>query len=678
MGIEENINCLLCNGTNFTLFHDKGRGDSNVRNYSCDSCGFILILPRLTSNQKNDLYKEGQFSEKERNNKTLSDQKIKQSERIAFEYFKVLEKFLEEKIFESNKSCLEIGCGAGSFLRYMKAVGWNVEGIEPDAEFSQRGAEIYDLDIKNDFLEDFKSDNKYNLISSFHVIEHVDDPNDFLSKIWNLLEKDGLLFLECPSIDYLYGPSVDFFFWDVHINTFSNKTLQAFLVKNGFEILQIIKRGGFVNVIAKKVSHRTEFVQYFDGIKRTNELLTERKYFLSNKTIKLKKLYKKIFKVKRKVIKRVKVETISALRPKSKYIFSHLGFHHSKNTGDIALFVSLRKQFQRFFGDIEFNLLNLHEVVNDRIVKKINKTDALIIGGGGLFLKDTNPNDISGWQWPCSLDYIKKIKVPIIIYAVGYNRFRDQADFEDFFKENINMLFEKAIFIGLRNRGSIKKISKYLSDSNKEKIVYQPCSTTLLNDFYPSFKATEGTQKTVAFNLAFDRHYLRYGSADKENEILNSICIVIKKLIENNNKVVFLSHVIEDVQFNIWLKSNGVIIDHVNLVGKPLEEVIRVYKSFNLVVGTRGHSQMMPFGMNIPIISLISHDKLKYFLEDNDLTDKGVDVNNLNLEIVLYELIKKELVNPTDFESRQEHIRNITTDNLQLIKSQVDKHKGIK
>ena len=322
-------------------------------------------------------------------------------------------------------------------------------------------------------------------------------------------------------------------------------------------------------------------------------------------------------------------------------------------------------------------MLNLHNIVDQKLIDTINKTDALIIGGGGLFLKDTNKNDISGWQWPCSIENLKKIKVPIIIYAVGYNRFRNQEDFEPFFKDNINELFKQSSFIGLRNHGSINSVKEYMETNElANKILYQPCSTTLLNDYYPYYYKRETNKiKKIAFNIAFDRHYMRYGSADIENKILNSVCAVIKKLINDGFEVVLLGHVTNDIEFDIWLKANDIYLDYISLIGVDLHKCIEVYRTFDLVAGTRGHSQMIPFGLNIPIISLISHDKLRYFLEDNDLNEKGIELNSSNLEFELYHLITKELKHKTDFSSKQDEIRNITNINLSNIKKSIDAFK---
>ncbi len=675
---EDLKSCYLCGELSFDLLWNKDRNDKKVLNYVCSTCGFVQVFPRMTSNVKEELYEAGKFSEEARGDKVLTDEKIKRSELTSYNYFSILESFLGETLYKQGNSCLEIGCGSGSFLRYMKAASWKVEGIEPDGVFSNRGRLIYDIDIHNTFLEGFKTDKKYDLIASFHVIEHVLDPNTFLKKIYSLLKKDGLLYLECPSIDYMYGDSIDFFFWDVHINTFSNTTLASFLIKNGFKILSERNNRSFINIIAQKLDNyeKEDYKHRFDTKKRVFDLIENRKKKLDNNQTLIfvfKKKLKKVVKTWLKhTIKRKQIKD----ELKQDYTISHLGFHHSKNTGDIALFESIRTQFKHYFGSIDFKLLNLHSLVTLEVVESINKSDALIIGGGGLFLKDTNKNEVSGWQWPCSIEMLEKIKVPIIIYAVGYNRFRDQEDFEPFFSDNINALFNKSAFIGLRNTGSIVSVEKYIKPENFRKIVYQPCSTTLLKDYYQQLdkEREKKPRKTIAFNIAFDRHYLRYGSANSENKKLNAICNVIKKLLKSYH-VVFFSHVTEDYHFNIWLKANNLNIEHINLVGKSVEETIRLYNTFDLIAGTRGHSQMIPFGLNIPILSIISHNKLQYFLEDNELENLGVDITDANLEKTLFEKIVSTLEHTPDLKSKQNNIRNITENNLKVIKSIIDEYK---
>ena len=90
----------------------------------------------------------------------------------------------------------------------------------------------------------------------------------------------------------------------------------------------------------------------------------------------------------------------------------------------------------------------LRENVGPALVKYINRTaDAVVVGGGGLFLSDTNPNRESGWQWRISLDMLEQLEVPLIVFAVGYNRFYGQPDFEPPFSEHVARTIEKSVLL---------------------------------------------------------------------------------------------------------------------------------------------------------------------------------------------------------------------------------------
>ena len=54
----------------------------------------------------------------------------------------------------------------------------------------------------------------------------------------------------------------------------------------------------------------------------------------------------------------------------------------------------------------------------------------------------------------------------------------------------------------------------------------------------------------------------------------------------------------------------------------------------------RGHAQLIPFGCNTPILSLISHDKLRWFLNDIDAVEWGVEVKEDNLKDTIVEKSK--------------------------------------
>lgn len=593
-----------------------------VYNYICDNCGFIFILPRPSKEKYQELYEKGQFSQKERKLSTPDDKKFEQCERIARTRIKILEKELIHFLWDQkkNKDFLEVGCGTGSFLRFMKACGWNVIGLEPDVAYTEAVKSRYNISIKNKFVEDFELDKKFDLISSFHVIEHIENPNIFLQNIYRLLNDDGYLFLECPSIDRWYGKTIDFFFWDVHINTFSEKTLLAFLAKNGFKVIswgwnlpvnglwvlaKKDKTGNLsviwddpqrIRLIVEKASKKNEL--QVNNIKTElnppqNKILgkiqTGMNLIINNPGEFANKVKKKIKSCLLLPLKDWKDQSFSndiikadslntkednslqktnhqwldaqnvAIKPrteqKSKFRIAHLGVHgNTGNGGDTLLFPAIRWLWQQNLAPTDFTLLQVRDQVTQKTIDDINEHDALIIGGGGLLLSDTNPNSLSGWQWACPTELLHKIKVPIIVFAIGYNRFRGQSEFTSVFEENIRTLVEKSVFFGLRNYGSIEALKNYLPKELHQKLIFQPCPTTLLSRFYPDMPlTTKNREKIISVNIAFDRHHLRFGN--RENEILWGIAESLIEFQRKGWEIRLFNHYSEDNDAHLWFRA---------------------------------------------------------------------------------------------------------------------------
>lgn len=346
---------------------------------------------------------------------------------------------------------------------------------------------------------------------------------------------------------------------------------------------------------------------------------------------------------------------------------AHVSAFNLKNAGDTVLPIVLRDLLDTFIGTSQWENLHVYQEVNKKIVRSLNKNQAIIIGGGGLFIKDTNPNNSSGWQWPCSLDHLRQIQQPIIIFAVGYNRFRGQEEFDPIFTEHLNLLINKAQFVGIRNTGSIQKLKSYLkTDEQKRKLVFQPCMTTLIAKIYPNLCQYNIKEDFIAINCAFDRKDLRLGS----DEILKSIAKVVSEL-STRTKIKYYSHLRSDLSILPYFDKLNINYELIEF-SDPKQAVIE-YAKPKLVIGMRGHAQMIPFGCNTPILSIVSHDKLQWFLDDIKHPDWGVDVLDNDFESKLlknanrlyddYEAVIEDIVNA------QDKLWEVTQGNLNTIKN---------
>ena len=97
---------------------------------------------------------------------------------------------------------LDVGCGGGLISEPMAKLGAQIEGIDADVDsikIAKEHARKENLKIKytNENLDMLIADNfrKFDVIFALEVLEHVDYPDDFLSKIASLTEENGLVFV---------------------------------------------------------------------------------------------------------------------------------------------------------------------------------------------------------------------------------------------------------------------------------------------------------------------------------------------------------------------------------------------------------------------------------------------------------------------------------------------------
>jgi predicted SAM-dependent methyltransferase len=100
------------------------------------------------------------------------------------------------KKFPSRGKILDIGAGTGDFLVEAKKSGWKVSGIEPD-EKARLKAEEKGIKLSSS-PENFKA-NKFDVITLWHVLEHVHDINSQIIEFEHLLKKNGLLVIAVPN-----------------------------------------------------------------------------------------------------------------------------------------------------------------------------------------------------------------------------------------------------------------------------------------------------------------------------------------------------------------------------------------------------------------------------------------------------------------------------------------------
>lgn len=359
--------------------------------------------------------------------------------------------------------------------------------------------------------------------------------------------------------------------------------------------------------------------KYISEITQTARKLGIRNYMDARK-IYLDSYKKNTFSLRARALRNElyeKAERKNGTFGREKISATHITYCLARNAGDTMLSWCVR----RFLNFDKWNIKNVQAVVDDVLLSEINGSDLIVIGGGGLFLPDTNANQISGWQWAAGKEQIEGIHAPIAIFAVGYNYFKGQTN-TDLFISSLNQIVRKAGFVGLRNRGSVRAIRELVEDDLKEKIIYQPCATTLIRRLC-KVQAKKNT-KRVALNAAFDRSDRRYGR--EKEAILRQIARAASSIERMGYQIIYTAHSDDDLEFLPYMDRENVHYKIKNLCQSLPHEVISFYRNIEVTIGMRGHAQMIPFGVGGKIISLGTHDKMRWFLEDVHLADCYVDL----------------------------------------------------
>lgn len=152
----------------------------------------LITTPRPDKSEISGYYQSQEYISHTDSNKTFFD-KI---------YQKVKKYMLQKKLGWINKKMsakgrlLDIGAGTGDFLVEAEKQGWNIDGVEP-SEAARAQAKLKGIKLQ-ETTEKFTS-GSFDVITMWHVFEHVYDLRDQIVELEHLLKKGGLLIIAVPN-----------------------------------------------------------------------------------------------------------------------------------------------------------------------------------------------------------------------------------------------------------------------------------------------------------------------------------------------------------------------------------------------------------------------------------------------------------------------------------------------
>jgi 2-polyprenyl-3-methyl-5-hydroxy-6-metoxy-1,4-benzoquinol methylase len=253
MNVVETL-CIICGSSK-----DKSEliyTEFNLNIVRCLNCGLVYVNPRLAEEELDVIYgrnKNLSHGEQVREDKTPDPEiYVKYETKLANKRLKNVAKLRKGKLGR----VLDIGSQHGHFLNLAQTVGWEPVGVEMTTEFAENSRKEYGFIIYNDKVENVNfTDTKFDFVTMFDVLEHVQYPNSVLQKINNIMQDDGILMIRLPNVNFiflkmfvltmLFGKDahtkydfvnpLGYCMAQEHLYNFSDRTLQKLLAKHGFK-----------------------------------------------------------------------------------------------------------------------------------------------------------------------------------------------------------------------------------------------------------------------------------------------------------------------------------------------------------------------------------------------------------------------------------------------------------
>ena len=191
-------NCPICDAAENELFltiPDHMITKETFKVVRCTSCGFHFTNPIPQESEIGKYYKSDEYISHSSNNSGIVNKAYNVVRNITLKRkLKLITRL------SKGKELLDVGAGTGHFLNVCKNAGWNVQGLEPDQDARDFAHNNFSLNL-NPLTDLFElKDNSKDVITMWHVLEHVYHLKRDVAELVRILKPDGVLIIAVPNM----------------------------------------------------------------------------------------------------------------------------------------------------------------------------------------------------------------------------------------------------------------------------------------------------------------------------------------------------------------------------------------------------------------------------------------------------------------------------------------------
>jgi 2-polyprenyl-3-methyl-5-hydroxy-6-metoxy-1,4-benzoquinol methylase len=241
--------CLICKSTK--LLQLKSYEKAHL--VKCSKCGLVFSKKIPTEQELIDFYKGYGRDD------YLSPITIKRYQELLNEFEK----------YKKTGNILDVGSGIGYFLEEAKKRGWNVYGTEYTDEAISI-CEKKGINMQKGILNPKNYDIIFDVITSFEVIEHINNPQEEIKNIYSLLRERGLFYCTTPNFNsisrLILKNKWNNIIYPEHLSYYTPSTLSKLLKDYSLKPFKILTTGISISRIKTSINNKSN-----NGISENSE-----------------------------------------------------------------------------------------------------------------------------------------------------------------------------------------------------------------------------------------------------------------------------------------------------------------------------------------------------------------------------------------------------------------------